>query len=211
MSPASVQGGLTNSTGTVRLTTQASGGDAVVALASDSNVVTVPASVTIASGSTSNTFTAVTAAVNDNRTVTITATYLGVAKTTTLALTATPNRAIINIKDGVRGADTCTITSSQGTVDCTFDASESGGTIAKYYWTITVGSSTFAYDTTTASASPAVGCDAWKGGTPVTLDGRPQYVPATVRLQVADSNDRKSDAASKTIRVYPNSECGYGF
>jgi hypothetical protein len=206
-----VQGGLTNSTGTVRLTTQASGGDAVVSRNSDNSAVTVPSSVTIASGTASNTFTATTASVNDNRTVTITATYLGVAKTGTLILTATPNRAVIKIKDGVRGSDTCTITSGQGTVDCTFDASESSGTIAKYYWTITVGSSTFAYDTTTASAAPAVVCDAWKGGTPVTVDGRPQYVPATVRLQVADSNDKKSDAASKAIRVYPNSECSYGF
>lgn len=212
MSPGSVEGGQANSTGTVRLTTQAPGGGATVTLASDNTTIaTVPSSVTVASGSTANTFVVTTLAVSDSKTVTITATYLGVTKTGTFIVTETAKRAVFSVKDGARGADTCTITGSAGTLDCTFDGSDSKGTVAKYYWTTTVGSSVTEFNTTSASSTPQTICDSFKGGTPVTIDGRSQYLNMTVKLQVADSSDKKSDPASKTVRVYPGSQCGYGF
>ena len=67
------------------------------------------------------------------------------------------------------------------------------------------------FNTTTASSTPQTICDSFTGGTPVTVDGRPQDINMTVRLQVADSSDRKSDPASKVVRLYPSSQCGYGF
>lgn len=212
MSPASVEGGSANSTGTIRLTSQAPGGDALVTLTSDNTAVaTVPSSVTVASGSTANTFPVTTLVVSDNKTVTITATYLGVTKTGTLIVTAVANRSVFSVKDGARGADTCTITNDVGALDCKFDASDSKGSIAKYYWKTTVGSSVTEFNTTSASSSPQTICDSFKGGTPVTVDGRPQYINMTVTLQVADSSDKKADPASKTVRVYPASQCGYTF
>ena len=211
MSPSTVGGGQANSTATIRLTTGAPSGGASVSLSSDNTVATVPSSVTVASGSTAQTFTVTTSTVTDNKTVTITATYSSVSKTATLIVTTVALRAVFSVKDGARGSDTCTISSDAGAVDCKFDGGDSKGPVRKYYWTTTVGSNTTAYDTTDASTSPSLGCDAYRGGTPVLVDGRAQYINMTVRLQVADSNDKRSDAASKTVRVYPNSGCGYGF
>ncbi len=212
MSPASVEGGQANATGTVRLTAAAPSDGATVTLASDNiQFATVPGSVTVSSGSTTNTFTVTTLTVSDPKTVTITATYLGVAKTGTFIVTGTTSRAVIAVKDGARGADTCTIINDAGLLDCKFDGSDSKGTVAKYYWTTIVGTSTTEFNTTSASSTPQTICDSFRGGTPVTVDGRPQYINMTVRLQVADSADKKSDAVSKTVRVYPSSECGYGF
>lgn len=212
MSPSTVEGGQANATGTVRLTSAAPDGGVTVTLTSDNiAVATVPSSVTVASGSTANTFVVTTLTVSDNKTVTITATYSGVTKTGTAIVTATANRAVFSVKDGARGSDTCTITNDSGLLDCKFDGSDSRGSVAKYYWSTVVGSTTTDFNTTSASSTPQTICDSFKGGTPVTVDGRPQYLNMTVRLQVADSSDRKSDPASKTVRLYPSSQCGYGF
>ncbi len=87
VSPTSVVGG-TTSQGTVRLTSGAPSGGAVVTLSSaNTSVVPVPASVTVAAGASSATFNVNTSAVTANTSVTITATYAGVSRTTTLTVT----------------------------------------------------------------------------------------------------------------------------
>jgi hypothetical protein len=86
VSPASVVGG-TSSTGTVTLTTSAPAGGIVVGLSSDKAAVVVPASVTVAAGASTATFTATTSAVASSTTATLTATYSGVTKTATLTVT----------------------------------------------------------------------------------------------------------------------------
>jgi hypothetical protein len=86
-SPTSVVGG-NNSTGTVTLNGKAPIGGAVVTLSSsNTSAVQVPASVTIAAGATSATFTITTSPVAVNTSVTISGTY-GVARTTTLTVNA---------------------------------------------------------------------------------------------------------------------------
>src|SRR5262249_57210333 len=71
--------------GTVTLNRAAPAGGAVVTLASsNTNVATVPASVTVAAGGTTKTFAITTSAVNAATAVTITATYNGVARTAKL-------------------------------------------------------------------------------------------------------------------------------
>ena len=80
----SVVGG-TNAVGTVTLTAPAPSGGAAVALASSqSAVASVPASVVVAAGATSATFTVSTAATKKNAVATISASYAGVTKTTTI-------------------------------------------------------------------------------------------------------------------------------
>jgi hypothetical protein len=87
MSPTSVVGG-TTSRGTITLTSGAPSGGAVVTLSSsNTSVVSVPASVTVAAGASSTTFNANTSAVSANSSVTITATYGGISRTTTLSVT----------------------------------------------------------------------------------------------------------------------------
>jgi hypothetical protein len=86
VSPSAVVGGNT-STGTVTLTAGAPSGGAVVSLvSSNTGVATVPASVPIAAGATSATFSAMTAAVGTSTSVTLSATYSGVTRTATLTV-----------------------------------------------------------------------------------------------------------------------------
>jgi hypothetical protein len=87
VSPTSVVGG-TTAQGTITLTGGAPSGGAVVTLSSsNTSVVSVPASVTVAAGASSATFGVNTSAVAANTGVTITATYGGVSRTTTLTVT----------------------------------------------------------------------------------------------------------------------------
>jgi len=104
VSPTSVKGG-SPSTGTVTLSGPASSGGAVVSLSSDNTAAaTVPASVTVAYGETSATFTVNTSAVTTSTPATISASYAGATKTTSLTVTpVTP-----------AGTFTLTITGSSG-------------------------------------------------------------------------------------------------
>ncbi len=87
VSPTSVVGG-TTAQGTITLTGGAPSGGAVVTLSSaNTSIVSVPASVTVAAGTSSANFGVNTSAVNANTSVTITATYGGVSRTTTLTVT----------------------------------------------------------------------------------------------------------------------------
>ena len=104
VSPTSVKGG-SPSTGTVTLSGPASSGGAVVSLSSDNTAAaTVPASVTVAYGATSATFTVNTSAVTTSTPATISASYAGATKTTSLTVTpVTPT-----------GTFTLTITGTSG-------------------------------------------------------------------------------------------------
>jgi hypothetical protein len=84
LSPTSVVGGST-ATGTVQLTIGApAGGTTVTLSSSNTNVATLPASVTVAAGTTSASFTVTTKTLKRNTNVTIGSSYAGVTKTAVL-------------------------------------------------------------------------------------------------------------------------------
>ena len=86
LNPTSVTGG-SRSTGTVTLTGSAPSGGVVVSLSSsNANVAGVPASVTVAAGTSSASFTATTVAVSASTGVTVTAASGGVTRTATLTV-----------------------------------------------------------------------------------------------------------------------------
>ena len=85
VSPQSVTGG-SSFQGTVFLSAGAPQGGAVVALSSSHSAATVPASVTVAAGATSGTFTATTATVGAATPVTIAAVYGGITRSATLTV-----------------------------------------------------------------------------------------------------------------------------
>ena len=90
LTPDSIEG-QGNPEGTVRLTAAAPSGGAVVTLSSgNADVVQVPANVTVAAGSTSNTFRIGTSTVSTNAIVTILATYAGVTKSAPLKCRRSP-------------------------------------------------------------------------------------------------------------------------
>jgi len=83
---AAVAGGVPV-TGTVLLSAAAPAGGTVVALSSNSQVASVPATVTVPAGSSSATFTVSTSVVGSNQTVTITGAYSGTSAQANLAVT----------------------------------------------------------------------------------------------------------------------------
>jgi hypothetical protein len=87
--PSAVQGG-SPSTGTVTLTAGAPAGGAVVSLSSHIAEASVPASVSVAAGSTSASFGIATSSVAVQTVGTLTASYDGVAKTTTITVNPPP-------------------------------------------------------------------------------------------------------------------------
>jgi trimeric autotransporter adhesin len=95
LSPTRVSGG-NASTGTVTLATAAPSGGAVVALASSSGVVSVPASVTVPAGATSASFTVATGRIRLGIIATITAAYAGTTGTATLSVCSSPGFTPMN-------------------------------------------------------------------------------------------------------------------
>ena len=85
LNPASVKGGAT-SQGTVTLSGPAPSGGATVTLSDNSSAAAVPASVVVAGGQTSATFTVTTLSTFITRSVTISAKYGGVTKTAVLTV-----------------------------------------------------------------------------------------------------------------------------
>lgn len=91
LNPTSVVGG-NSSTGTVTLTAPAPSGGFVVNLSSsNTNVATVPSTVTVPAGATSANFTVSTQAVSSATSVTITASVGGVSRTATLTVNPAPS------------------------------------------------------------------------------------------------------------------------
>jgi hypothetical protein len=107
LNPTSVTGG-SPSTGTVTLSGPTPGGGAVVPLSSDNSAAaTVPASVTVAAGASSATFTVTTSSVTASTPVTISASYAGVTKTASLTVAPPGTPA---------GTYTLTITGTSGSI-----------------------------------------------------------------------------------------------
>jgi RHS repeat-associated protein len=90
LNPGAVQGGAT-SLGTATISSPApESGTTILLSSSDSNVATVPASITIASGQTSGNFTVTTLALAADSSAVISASYGGVTRTASLSVTAAP-------------------------------------------------------------------------------------------------------------------------
>ena len=211
MSPSTVEGQV-RPTGTITLTAAAPSGGASVSLSSNNtDAAKVPANVSVPAGSTSTTFVVDTSSVVTSQTVTITGTYSGVTKTTTLTVTPQALRAAFSVTGGVRGTDTCSITGENGPVDCRYDGGSSRGPVRTWIWTTVVGAKEASHESNDAVSAADSGCSLLSGGTPVTVDGRPQYVNIQVKLQVQETTSNKSEVVTRTIRLYPNSRCDYGF
>ena len=104
LNPTSVTGGGA-SQGSVTLTSAAPTGGAVVALSSNATVATVPASVTVAAGATSATFTATTSAPATSTVATISAALAGVTRTATLTVNPPGGTATLTVTASGRGGE----------------------------------------------------------------------------------------------------------
>jgi hypothetical protein len=110
VNPTSVTGA-TYSQGTVTLTSTAPSGGLVVSLSSsNSAAATVPASVSVAQGTTSATFAIPTSAVTTSTSATITASAGGVTRTATLTVTPPPQTATLTVTATGRSGERVTST-----------------------------------------------------------------------------------------------------
>jgi len=207
LSASSVVGG-NPVTGTVTLTGAAPAGGAVVSL-SAGDPVTVPASVTVPGGSASASFMATTRGAGGTIPATITASYGGGSKSATLSVTP-PTQATANF--GVTGpneSDTCTLTNSGNTLNCTFNGSTSTapGTIVEWDWTFGV-AKTFSQNTSSAVLTmPAVDCSIVPAP---PLPANTTWFTMTVTLIVKDNQGNVSTAAvNNGVRLFPQGTCGY--
>ena len=168
---------------TVALTGAASGSGFAVSLSSNNANLTVPLTVTVASGQTSNTFTATGALVSTNQTGVVTASAGGVTKTSTLSLVAPAQLTSIACAPsslGSNASSTCTValnkaTTSAATVSL---ASNNGLLTVPANVTIATGqsSATFTATSGTVSSSQSALVTA-------TLSGQSQQ--ATISLAAA--------------------------
>ncbi|MDR3689105.1 MAG: protease pro-enzyme activation domain-containing protein [Fimbriimonas sp.] len=110
ISPVSIVGGNSPSGGTVTLINPAPAGGAVVSLSSGSSSVTVPASVTVAAGATTGTFSVTTSGVDASTPVTISATYNSTTKTCTLTLLPASAYSMTVSPSTVVGGSSTTVT-----------------------------------------------------------------------------------------------------
>lgn len=171
LSPTSVAGGL-SSTGKVTLAVAAPAGGAVVNLSSNNAAAVPPASVTVAAGATSATFTIATSPVTSNVTATITASYSGAKATAKLTVKApVVSKLVLNptsLTGGASSTATVTLTgpAPAGGKVVTLSSNNASATVPSSI-TIPAGvtSATFAVTTTTVTAKISVTLSAVTGTT----------------------------------------------
>jgi hypothetical protein len=182
LSPSSVTGGA-SSQGTVKLTSAAPSGGAVVALTnSNTAVATVPASVTVAAGATSATFTATTVSVTASASAIVGGSFGGASRSATLTVKPPPSLSSLAVSpSSVTGG-----AASQGTVTLT-SAAPAGGALV----TLTSGNTaaatvpaSVAVAQGATSATFAIATSSVAASTPVTISATFGSVTRTAALTV---------------------------
>jgi hypothetical protein len=157
LNPDSVQGGV-SSLGTVTLNGPAPGGGIKVSLSDNSSYTTVPASVTVPSGSSNASFLITTTTVASNRSATISAVYARVTKTAVLTVTPTATASVSgNITPALTGSGT-TVTLKQGSTTVATATADANGAytfpaVANGTYTITPAKSGYTFSPASTSVT----------------------------------------------------------
>lgn len=212
ISPSRVQS-QQEATGTVTLTTAAPSGGISIDLSTSNRDVARPASssVTVGSGSTTGSFRIETTTVAESQDVQITARYQSVAINQIIRVTISPPVARFTINSPAKGNDACVIQDDDARLDCSYDATASGGFPRFYNWTFTVGGSNNRSTTTdkTGDLSIQDKCDFFKGRSTATDSNGDRYLNMDIRLVIEDREGTSSQPSTRTVRVFTNGRCGY--
>ena len=196
VTPTSVVGG-NSSQGTVTLTAGAPAGGAVVGLSNaNTAVATVPASVTIAAGATSATFSITTTSVTATTALSISGTFGGVTRTAVLTVNPVPPPVSLSaitlnpatVTGGASATGTATLTSAAPSGGLLVSLASSNSGVATVPASVTVGagatSATFAVTTSAVVSSTAVTITGSGGGAvrTATLTVNPQPAAALLTL-----------------------------
>jgi hypothetical protein len=206
LSALSVVGG-DSVTGTVILTAGAPAGGAVVSLASI-DPLTVPASVTVVAGQLSATFPISTRTVGSTLSGLVTGSYGGTSAFAALSVTHSAVATAVLGVSGPTESDTCTLTNSGNTLNCTFDgsASTAPGTIIAWNWTYGVVGTLAQTTSGPRLTMPAFNC---------SLLPPPPFPPGTpnftmiVTLTIHDSLGNVASNTDSGVRLLPQGTCGF--
>jgi len=215
VNPSSVVGGNT-SQGTVTLTSGTPTGGAVVSLSSsNSAVAAVPATVTVAAGTTSATFPITTKTVTASTALTISGTFGGVSRTA--ALTVNPAAAgpslfsvTVNpasVGGGAPATGTVTLTTAAPISGAIVALSSSNATVASVPASVTVAagalSAHFAIGTTGVTASTSVTISGAFGGATrtATLSVNPASPSATLTVTATGRSGERVTSSPAGINV----------
>jgi hypothetical protein len=206
LSALSVVGGV-SVTGTVILTAEAPAGGTVVSL-SAVDPLTVPPSVTVVAGLLSATFPISTRAVDSTLSGTVTGSYGGTSAFAALSVTPSP---VATASFGVSGpteSDTCTLTNSGNTLNCTFDGSTSTalGTIIAWTWTYGVVGTLTQTTSGPTLTMPGFSCSLMP---PPPFPAGPANFTMTITLTIHDSLGNVASATATGVRLLPQGTCGF--
>ncbi len=186
LSPTSLVGG-SSSQGTVYISSAApSGGSSVSLSSSNTSVANVPASVTVAAGATSATFTVTTKSVTTSTSVNITGSLGGVSRSASLNVTSASAPTLSSIS--VNPASVMGGSASQGSVTLSA-AAPSGGAVVPL--------SSSNPSVTTLPASVTVNA----GATTATFSVGTQAVSATTAVNISGSSGGVTRSASLTVQA----------
>jgi hypothetical protein len=151
-----------------------------------------------------------TTTVAESQDVQITARYQNVAINQIVRVTISPPVARFTIS-GPKGTDACVIKDDDATLDCTYDATTSGGFPRFYNWTYTVSGANNRSTTTDKTGDVFIQdkCDFFKGRSTSTDSNGDRYLSMDIRLVIEDKEGTSSQPSTRTVRVFTNGRCGY--
>ena len=203
------------STGTVSLTAAAPTSGVTVALTSSNpDAARVPASVTVAAGATSASFTATAATVTASSVTTITASYSGVTRAVSLTVLPPGLAAIYSVTSPQKGSDACVLGPETDETDCVLDARASTGFIDRWIWRYwTAEGSAIGHNTAEAQSKPRIDnrCTFFQNARGGDDAQGNRYIQMTVELVVQDRLGVRSNPVQRAIRLYPNRLCGFSY
>jgi hypothetical protein len=190
--------------GTITLTAAAPSGGAVVSLSSsNTDVARVSSSVTVPTGSTSNTFNIDVPSVETSTTVTITGTYSGASRTGSFTVTPPALEPRFTVTSSSKGANACVIDEADGHLDCEFDGSGSFGSISQWLWRIIIDNDNYDQDKTGPKFNPSPPCSFLRKGT----KGSDDSIPMTVELRLRGKDGTNTSAATKSVKLFRGDFC----
>ena len=178
---------------------------------SDTTVAHVPASVTVAAGSTSASFLIDAATVQTPQTVTISASYAGSTMQTTLAVVPPALTASFVARSPTRGTGACQMSDDLQELDCVVDGSGSSGFVRQWVWTFATVGTTRTQSSFASNVRPQVGCDFLQTANGGDGPNGDKFLNMTISLQVVDASGARSGITSQAIRLYPNRQCGFSY
>ena len=200
--------------GTVSLSNAAPAGGVVIGLASsNTDVAKVPATLTIAGGANTASFTIDTSTVTTSASVTITASYATVTRSTSLMVRPRPISAAFTVTSPTQGRGACVFGPATDEADCQLDASASTGPVAAWIWRYWTAGTPLGHTAPSALTKLRITsqCAFFEGARGGDDQFGGKYIQMEIELVVQDREGTRSTPVRQSVRLYPNRSCGFNY